>query len=182
MPGILFAAMHAPTPVPQTSTPRSARPSRTRAQTAWAISGKSTGSGACVPTSSTSCPQVRNVATSDPLRTYPAWSPPITRRITSSVRCRRRARAHPITRTSHVLTAPRIPAAPSPPHDPYRVRYVRKLVPRSRFRSGWGQSERRSALLGRSPRRAASRFSAILPPSERRRDGDPRPQARAGRR
>src|SRR5262245_24791563 len=45
--GILFAAMHAPTPVPHTIMPRSALPLRTASQTKRAISGKSIGSRLC---------------------------------------------------------------------------------------------------------------------------------------
>ena len=56
IPGILLAAIHAPTPVPQTKMPRAAEPLRTRSQTRFAMSGKSTGAGSYDPQSSTVCP------------------------------------------------------------------------------------------------------------------------------
>src|SRR5687767_13391628 len=68
--------MAAPTPVPQTNTPRSAAPARTASQTRWATSGKSTGASLCVPKSWTSWPQDFRRSMTGPLSGNPAWSPP----------------------------------------------------------------------------------------------------------
>src|SRR5215470_15571480 len=77
MPGILLAAIDAPTPVPHTRMARSALPAITSAQTLRATSGKSTGVWSKQPWSVTSWPRLRHTAMTPALSGNPAWSPPI---------------------------------------------------------------------------------------------------------
>ena len=73
MPGTLFAAMAAPTPVPHTITPLSARPALISSHTNCAMSGKSASSvSVWTPRSVTSCSYLSRALIAGPFIRYPA--------------------------------------------------------------------------------------------------------------